>query len=150
MRKILLLIIAVAFLICPRSSFAITPQTFNGTAGNLTPTAWTVYTPTVTAQSGTFTSVSATGRYIVIGKTVHVKIVVAITTAGSASGAVIATLPVTSYNGTEILAGRETNVSGIMLQGIVNSTNMYVFGYGNSSPISSGAGLNISGTYEAQ
>ena len=47
--------------------------------------AWTAFTPTITASSGTFTTVSGSGRYTRIGKTVTIYIEIVITTAGTAS-----------------------------------------------------------------
>lgn len=67
----------------------------NGGTGE-TGTAWTAYNPTVTSQSGTFTTVSATGRYKQIGKIVYAEIDVTITNAGSAAGYMSTTLPVTA------------------------------------------------------
>jgi hypothetical protein len=58
--------------------------------------AWSTYTPTVTAQVGTITTASATGRYKQIGKTVIAQVDVTITTAGTGSSSLQATLPVTA------------------------------------------------------
>ncbi len=58
--------------------------------------AWTAYTPTVTASSGAPTTVSATGRYIQNGKTVIAEMDIIITSVGTATGALRATLPVAS------------------------------------------------------
>jgi len=65
---------------------------------------WTTYTPTVTAASGTFTSASATGKYIQIGKLVVALVKITITTNGTASSSILCTLPVT---------GTTTNATGI-------------------------------------
>jgi hypothetical protein len=62
--------------------------------------AWSTYTPTITAGSGTITSSTATGRYKQIGKTVHLEITATITNAGTGSGQLIATLPVNALSGT--------------------------------------------------
>ena len=52
------------------------------------------YTPTITASSGTFTTVSATGRYLIIGKLMLVEMKISITTIGHCCAALlIATLP---------------------------------------------------------
>lgn len=56
-------------------------------------TAWTSYTPTVSAGSGTFTLATATARYKIIGKTIHLQADVTITTVGSAAGTLVITLP---------------------------------------------------------
>lgn len=58
---------------------------------------WIAYTPTITAGSGTFTTVSATGRYKIVGtKTIHTQIDVTITAIGTAGGNIVATLPFTA------------------------------------------------------
>ncbi len=66
------------------------------TVANLSDNAWTTYTPTVTSQSGTPTTVSATGRYKIQGKTITVQIQVTVTAVGTASGYIQATLPTAS------------------------------------------------------
>lgn len=71
-----------------------TATTINGVT--LDNNAWTTYTPTITAGSGTPTTVSATGRYKQIGKTIFLTVLVTITTVGTASGSVNATLPFTA------------------------------------------------------
>lgn len=58
--------------------------------------AWTAYTPTITAQTGTPTTVTATGRYKQIGKTVLLNITVAISNIGTAGSNLIASLPLTA------------------------------------------------------
>jgi hypothetical protein len=74
-------------------------------------TGWTSYTPTVTAGSGTFTTVSATGNSKRIGKTVFVEVIITITTNGTAATNIQFTLP---YSGTGQQAGvfREGAVTG--------------------------------------
>jgi hypothetical protein len=64
----------------------------NGGTGD-TGTAWSTYTPTITASSGTFTTVSATGRSKTIGKTMFLEARVIITTVGTASGFVVLPMP---------------------------------------------------------
>lgn len=56
-------------------------------------TAWTNYTPTVTAAAGTPTTITKNGYYKTIGKTVFIKCVVVITDKGTASGNIIFSLP---------------------------------------------------------
>jgi hypothetical protein len=58
--------------------------------------AWTSYTPTVTAQSGSITTYSASGWYSQLGKTVVVQARVVISNAGTGSGTMIVTLPITA------------------------------------------------------
>jgi hypothetical protein len=58
--------------------------------------AWTSYTPTVTAQSGSITTYTAQGWYSQSGKTVVVAVKVNITTVGTAAGTMNVTLPITA------------------------------------------------------
>lgn len=87
-------------------------------------TAWTAYTPTITAVGGTFTSVAATGRWQQFGKIAHVSIVVTVTTLGTATGATLATLPVNAVATNSFVGtGRGDVVSGALFQGRLNSAS---------------------------
>lgn len=113
-------------------------------------TAWTSYTPSVSAGSGTITTSSATGAYRLIGKTCFVRIKVTITTNGSGAGRVIAALPftATANAGFSGYAG----ASAAMLNGIVDSglslTSVSIYTPTATYPGSDGAILNINGVYE--
>jgi len=77
--------------------------------------AWTSYTPTVTATGGTFTTVSASGKWTRVGKLCVTQFRVTITNNGTASGQVLVTAPFTSSNSfaTNFCgAGRETAAVG--------------------------------------
>lgn len=118
------------------------------TITNMT-SAWTSYTPTMAAGSGTFTSASATGRYKQIGKTVFVQIVATITTVGTASGFVSVTLPVTP-NGWAVFTGKEGAVNGKAFGGSTNgSATLQLTNYDNTSPIVASAVLIVEGVYES-
>lgn len=82
------------------------------TVANLADVAWATYTPTVTSQSGTFTSVSATGRSKTIGKVVHAQMEVTITTAGTAVGYMQVTLPFTAASNKYVGVANETAATG--------------------------------------
>lgn len=110
---------------------------------------WTAYTPNVTAASGALTTVSATGIYSIIGKTVLVNIDITITTNGTGSVAILATLPVNAV-GTQIIAGREDAVTGLMLQGLVGTNYCTIFAYDNSYPGGDGRILRLTGLYRAE
>ena len=74
------------------------------------------WTPTVTSGSGSFTTVSATGTYVKVGKQVTTFTVVTITTVGTASGQIDFTLPFTvasSPNGSGVGAAGEFSAVGI-------------------------------------
>jgi hypothetical protein len=109
--------------------------------------SWTTYTPTVTAGSGSFTTVSASGRYLVIGKLTFAVITVTITTVGTATSYVAASLPNTA-NAIYEFAGRESALTGKMLSGETAGAIVVIRNYDNSSPAASGAVLRVSGFYE--
>jgi hypothetical protein len=58
--------------------------------------AYTSYTPTLSASSGSFTSASVAGNYKRIGKVCVTRFQVTITTNGTASGVILITMPFTS------------------------------------------------------
>ncbi len=80
--------------------------------------AWTSYTPTVTATSGSITTYSAAGWYSQSGKTVVAQARVTITTVGTAAGTMVVTLPIAAATGTSkewigaALEGQTTGNSG--------------------------------------
>lgn len=116
--------------------------------------AWTAYTPTVTASTGTFTTVSATGRYCRIGKIVIVSVAVTITTNGTAAGSIVFTLPsgLTSANGSPnyIGSGREGSLTGAMQQVVCgpNATTAYIQKYDGGYSGANGAGFSATLVYE--
>src|SRR5690349_7449505 len=81
--------------------------------------AWTTYTPTVTASVGTYTTVAGAGHYVKMGKIVFLQLVITITTNGTAAGQAIVTLPFTASANPNVMAGRENNVSGFELYGLI-------------------------------
>ena len=117
--------------------------------------AWTPYTPTITAQSGTFTTTSAAGRYKTVGKTVFFMLEITITAVGTASGVVNASLPLASVASTAsgygwIVTGQRANDNFMMAGSIVpNSTVCGVILYTGASAIGAGNILVVSGCYES-
>jgi len=87
--------------------------------------AWTSYTPTVTAQSGSITAYTATGRYKQLGKTVIMQADVTITTVGTATLGMRVTLPFTAtafnFAGTsrEIALTGKAGSSNVLASGTV-------------------------------
>lgn len=63
------------------------------------PVVWTSYTPTVTAQSGTITTYSASGKYRVIGKSCLCAVKITLTNVGTASGQLRASIPYANAGG---------------------------------------------------
>jgi hypothetical protein len=115
-------------------------------------TAWTAYTPTVTAFGGTLTTASAQGRYKQRGKSLELRVAVTITTNGTGSSAIVFTLPfATPNNEDQFIGGLETALSGKALRGHVpkNTSNCLVQFYDASYPGADGAVLVLTGVYES-
>lgn len=110
--------------------------------------AWTTYTPTVTSTSGSFTTVSATGRHTRVGKLAVVQFAVTITTNGTAAGQVVVTAPFGALaSSTYMGVTRESNATGNMGYAAISSgggSSFYCANYDNS--YMGGTGRLISGT----
>ena len=106
---------------------------------------------TITAGTGTFTTTTATGAYRVLGKLLFFELDIHITTVGTASGAVIATLPggfTAKHN--SCANGREFAINGFMCNvSIGTGANLAsITKYDNTSIIGAGAELLICGCIE--
>jgi hypothetical protein len=115
--------------------------------------AWTTYTPTITATSGTFTTVSATGRYTRVGKLCVTQFAVTITTNGTAAGQIVITAPFGAGGGGTIYQGttRESNATGFLGSCAISSgggASFYVSAYDNSYMGGSGRLISGSISYE--
>jgi hypothetical protein len=77
--------------------------------------AWTTYTPTVTAGTGTPTTTSTTGAYQRIGKTCIVRASCSVGNKGTAAGNMFISLPFTSKNVRQTGTGSENNATGFAL-----------------------------------
>ena len=115
-------------------------------------TAWTSYTPTITAGSGTFTTVSAAGFYKIIGKTVLLRTAITITTVGTASGSLIMTFPggvTTAATVGQFLGGTDAvNLKSVGGQSAAGSTTSSIRFYDGTSCIAAGAVMLMTGTIE--
>lgn len=118
----------------------------SGTMSDFVP--WTSWTTTISASSGTFTTVSATAKYALIGGLYFIRVIITITTNGTAASIVRFTLPTTATEAA-VFYGRETGSAGNQLQGSVaaSSDTVDVVTYNNAYPGASGATLTISGFY---
>jgi hypothetical protein len=113
--------------------------------------AWTAYTPTIDAAAGSFTTVSGVGRYKQIGKTVFFTVTITITTNGTASSWVRATLPNSTTAAANFsLSGRD-DTAGIELHARITSgaTRADIFKIDGTYPGADGKTLFLSGVYEA-
>lgn len=94
------------------------------------------YTPVVTASSGAITSYTSSGRFTRVGRMVTAVLTFKITNIGTASGAIIATLPSSTDAGIVYIgAGRDDN-TGNMVQGRVITAipgSIYFATYANAS-----------------
>jgi hypothetical protein len=111
--------------------------------------AWTSYTPVITPTSGTFTTVSATGEYMVEFGICHVIIKITMTTKGTGTFP-MATLPVvgkTGANGVNLIA--RVGATGKMGYGILtfNRDQVYIAAYDASDLSVNGADFIINGSY---
>lgn len=112
---------------------------------------WTAYTPTITATSGTFTTVTATGKYVVLFGVCHWQAKITVTTKGTGTRPVI-TLPVAALNGSndmpiplkEVLVNGKTGAAKIQ----ASLTTAVVEDY-NAADILTADGclININGSY---
>ena len=114
--------------------------------------AWIAYTPILGAQSGTLTSATAKGRYIRRGNIVYVKMQIAVTTNGSASGFLTASIPTAQVGDFgSAFAGQERGVAGKGLQGWLDgggSSTLVIKNYDGTYPGSNGSVMELSGFYE--
>jgi len=113
--------------------------------------AWVAYSPTVTATSGSFTTLVTNASYCQIGKTVHLAVSIGITTAGTATGGINVTLPVTAKTGSiAVGSGRENSSTGNQLQVFIAGATgtCQIWQYNNATTIASGRTVLVSLTYE--
>lgn len=126
----------------------------NGGTG-LTGAAWTTYTPTITSSVGTITTATGSGAFQQIGKTVFIRIRASITTNGTGSGTVIATLPggMTAIAAqSQQLGAWEAAVAGKMVSGLINlsGTDVRFRFFDNTYPGANGAIIDANGVFEVQ
>jgi len=116
-------------------------------------TAWSTWTPTVTAGTGTITTLgTVTARFKTIGKTVFFYVSVPITTNGTGASFVQITLPVAAANTVNQSGiGRENGVTGKNLGAkiVKNTANLQVTFYDGTYPGANGAEIDINGIYES-
>lgn len=115
-----------------------------------TGTAWTAYTPTVTPANGAFTTVSASGKYKQLGKTMFFRANIIITTNGTANTAFTVSLPATPTtigDARHVFACSETT-TGVLGKAHSGGGDAYVTKYDGLYLGADGYIVNISGTYE--
>ncbi|WP_441268672.1 hypothetical protein AB7G19_29935 [Bradyrhizobium sp. 215_C5_N1_1] len=141
----------------PASSTSGNIATFNGSTGKVVQDsglpvstltgAWTVSTPTVTASSNTFTTVSCSLRYKLIGKTAIFTATVTITNAGTAAGNILFDLPFTPTT-THAGGGKEVASLGHQCNWQTIGSQVAIAKYDNTTIIATGRTVVITGTIE--
>jgi hypothetical protein len=106
--------------------------------------AWTSFTPVVTAASGSITSYTASAAYTRIGKLCVMRFTIDVTTAGTAGGAMLVTMPFNAVPGVQMGVARETAAVGFMSSVTVAQTRLEINKYDNTTPF--GSGYSTSGT----
>lgn len=127
---------------------AATATTINGVT--IDNNAWTSYTPAITSGGGTPTTVTATGRYKQIGKTVIAQMDITITTVGTATGFLASTLPFAAASfryGGAVFEYNATNKSGAGFVPIGGTTIRCLDSTGTTFWVN-GYGLVVQITYE--
>lgn len=107
---------------------------------------------TVSAQTGTLTSASATGRWRSIGKTVFFSLSVGVATNGTgATHIVVSGLPFTTAAVVQVVAGRETSTTGKLLCGYIaaGASAITIANYDDTYPAANGYVMALSGVVEA-
>ena len=106
------------------------------------------YNPTITAATGSLTTVSATGNYTKVGRLVTFAVDITITNNGTGAGNIRSTLPFASSGIAQYGAGRETSAVGFALTGtVVSSTVFLVKTADDTYPAANGHRLQFSATY---
>lgn len=117
------------------------------------PGGWKDYTPLVSSQTGSFTTVSSSGKYSKVGDIVFVTIQISITTNGTAATGIIATIPVAadaSVTNRQLISAREFSINGFHGFGyITNPNNVVIRKYDNSYLGGDGFVIVASGFYRS-
>lgn len=111
-----------------------------------------IYTPTISAATGSFTSAVARGRYVQIGALVFITVLLRTITVGTASAPLLS-LPVMSNGQSYALTGVENQINGLSWTGEVSwggHKNLFVMRrYDDTNAPASGSTIIMSGFYEA-
>lgn len=112
-------------------------------------TPWIAFTPTITAATGTFTSVSAVSRYKLLGKTCIYEGTITVTTVGSAASSIITDLPTAAFQAGAVGVVKETALTtytGSIL--LTSTTATSILNYAGVTMAATGASIKFSLIYE--
>jgi hypothetical protein len=143
------------FLATPSSANLASAITDEAGSGSLTfglGDAWTAYTPTITAGSGSFTTVSASGRYKTVGKYCSFSVDIVCTSVGTAGAYINMPLPNSlnpKINCTMAGINRSSGAAvTVLAYAASNTANLFL--YNGTFPITSGQTITVSGTFETE
>lgn len=94
------------------STLALQKAALGGVLAQADKPTWTAYTPVVTANTGTFTNVTANGSYLVLYGMCHVRITISFTTLGNGGGPTIS-LPFAALAGTAGMPMAAQKITGL-------------------------------------
>lgn len=125
-----------------------TAQTFlQGSNGLYYLDEWETWTPTITTQTGTITTLgTVTGFFQRRGPLCFFTLSIAITTNGTGGTAVRATVPLTVIKA-GVCQGRENNVTGFALHGNISPGLINITNYDNTYPGGDGRLLYVTGFF---
>jgi hypothetical protein len=110
------------------------------------------FTPAVSAASGSYTTVTATGKYVKVGRLVTIRMRVTITTNGTASGAMfMGNIPFPTTDNNDFGGGTREDVStglGYVCSG-QGTTSIYINRYDGAYGLGDGQGLTFCISYIA-
>jgi hypothetical protein len=112
--------------------------------------AWQTYTPTVTASTGTITTLgTVSGRYKKLGRTLHVNASATITTNGTGAGQLLITIPSGMFAAANTILTAATS-NGDICVGVISASdnNIACYATGFAYPMSDGEKIEVSGTIE--
>jgi hypothetical protein len=111
--------------------------------------SWTATSPTVTASSGTFTSVTGNLRYKTNNKTTFFNLIVTITTNGTAAGGITVTMPFSAL-AESVISGRETQSTGLACTGTMTASSniLTILRYDNLYAGGTGYRITLNGVLE--
>jgi hypothetical protein len=111
--------------------------------------AWLSFTPVVTPNAGSLTSVTPSCRYIVLGKLIVFTMNIIITTNGTGSGYLIATVPVSPgvMPSCSFAAIRSNDFASVSC--ILSAGQLLLFKYDGTYPGVDGTTITVSGTYQS-
>jgi hypothetical protein len=111
--------------------------------------AFTTYTPTITAETGSFTTITThVAKYTRIGKFCAVEVDFTITTVGTGANGILVTLPFTVAHNIGGGVGREKAVAGFGVYILEAGGNAVIRKFDGTSPIQANARIAVFFSYE--